>query len=134
MAIMAKTSVTLEVKSLEVTKRQVMELSYDFTRFTDPDGQVSSALRGGKITMKLKARNKSNLDFLKWIDSKEGKSGTIYITNYKGEDLKKIEFKGAFCVSYSEEWKEANMNTEKIILSCKEIKINETFDFERDWF
>jgi hypothetical protein len=130
---MAKTGVTL--KAGDYKEREVLELSYQFTKATDPDGQIAGTPRGGKITMKVRAHNKTNVELLDWLLSKKkGLNGSIEIKNIWDATLKKIKFVEGHCIDYLEEWKEGYLHSEKIIISCKEISINEEqVKYAREW-
>jgi len=136
---MARTPVTLMVDGFP--PREVATFRMSFTQATDVEGQVTGLPRGGKITMRLKARNDGNNTMMRWmVDKKLALGGRIVFMNTTNDILmKSIEFKDAYCVAYTESWEDSTSNVtlahwEEITISCREI-INATdhLQFQNTW-
>jgi hypothetical protein len=135
---MAKTPVTLKVDGF--VEREVAGVTYRFDQATDKEGQTTGIPRGGKITIKVKARNDGNCELLNWMISKSlAKDGKIEFMNSADAEkkMKDLEFKGAYCVDFTEHWEDTQGSTalahwEEITISCKSI-VNQAVTYENDW-
>ena len=132
-----RTAVTLKVTDMK--DREVLDLSYNFKKTTDIEGQVSGVPRGGQITLTVKARNDGNVELLNWLISVvTARSGSIEFKSHtNGNVMKKIRFLDGYCVDYTEKWAEGDgkgyTHTEKIVLSCRVISVENTrYDFVWD--
>ncbi len=59
------TPVVLKVK--DFAPREVMLVDYKFNQATDTEGQVAGIVRGGQITIRVKALNDGNPELLAWM-------------------------------------------------------------------
>ena len=145
---------TGETEMKDAGSREIMELSYELTKYTDPDGQVASTTRGGKITMTMRAPTEENPELVHWLrENVNGYSGNIEIQNTLGVKMRTIHFEDAHCVNYKEKWKEADAeflkdddgnyltvqkptvhHSEEITISCRKIIIDEKVEFIRQWY
>jgi len=121
-------------------EREVATFRMSFNQSTDAEGQVTSVVRGGKITMRVKALNDGNCDLACWmIDNEEVHDGIIQFEDTtSGKIMKVIEFKDAYCVNYVEYWEDTTSVTslahwEEITLSCRRITNGGAMDFMNDW-
>ena len=65
-----------------IKTREVWNMKYTLSQQTDVEGQPTGCTRGGKITVKVKARDDGNNDMLEWMaDSFLSKDG--YILGYR---------------------------------------------------
>ena len=135
---MAKSSVTLMVDGFQ--PREVAMVEYAFTQATDKEGQTTGIPRGGKIKIKVKAMNDGNCELLNWMcDKSLAKDGKIEFMNSAdtSKKMKDIEFKGAYCVDFIENWidntkGEDLAHWELLTISCKEIT-NQQVTYENEW-
>ena len=137
---MAKTPVSLLVEAFKPTIREVANFKMTFSQATDAEGQVTGLVRGGKITMKMKALNYGNTDMARWMtDSKKTSKGIItFKDTTTGIIMKTIEFFDAYCVNYTEYWEDTTKpedlaHWEEITISCREIKIGKMDLFKNTW-
>ena len=138
---MATTPVTLKVDGF--ADREVAAVTYSFNQAIDKENQPAGPPRGGKITIRVKAMNDGNVDLLKWMTSKSlAKKGSIEFMNSSDVDkkMKSVEFDGAYCVDFVEQWQDVQAGDkdtslahwEEITLSCKKI-VNGPITYENDW-
>ena len=136
---MAKTPVTLKVDGY--AEREVAEVTYNFKRDADKEGQPSGIARGGQIVVKVKALNDGNCDLLEWINNTGGgKKGSIifYDSRDQSKKMKSIDFENAYCVDFTESWEDKGDNTqglahfEVITISCQKIA-NGAASYENEW-
>lgn len=137
---MAKTPVTLKIDGFQ--EREVKMVTYTFNQQTDSEGQMAGIPRGGKITIRVKAKNDGNPELLHWmIQQAMPKDGTISFLDTKtNAKMKDIEFKDGYCVDYREYWEDktsASDNSdsphyEEIVISCREIK-NGPVTYTNEW-
>ena len=120
-------------------ERDVTAYTYQFNKYTDSDGEVAGAARGGKITITVKSWNESEFKLLDWLINKTaGLKGHLEIKEIEGK-TRTIYFVGAHCVEYIEEWAiKDEVHTEKITISCKKITFikgdpKDTLAYEKDW-
>jgi len=129
-----QSTVKLSVDGFE--EREVLQVDYTFTQATDIDGQIAGIPRGGKIVIKVKARNDGNVELLSWmLEPHTAKSGKVeFQKSTDGSTMKSIEFEDSYCVDYAESWTEAEVNpkgevvktplhSETITLSCRQITL-----------
>lgn len=131
------TPVTLWMKSVP---REVSEFKMIISQQHDSTGQVTAMPVAGKITMKLKATNIGLTFLAKWAESKdELRDGVIIFQNtLTGVVTKSYYFKDAYCVKYTEEWKDSTSNTalahtEEIEISCRVLNIDLQTFHENIW-
>ena len=129
---MATTPCLLKVDGYQ--DREVQKVEYSFNKATDDEGQLTGIPRGGKITFTLKALNDGNPDMLDWMIQRNlAKKGTIIFNETKtGAEMKKIEFEGAYCVEYKEDWKDKEMHTETFTITCQNITFG-NITYTIDW-
>jgi len=135
---MAKTPVTLKVDGFK--EREVAMVEYSFSQATDKEGQTTGIPRGGKIKIKVKARNDGNNELLSWMcDKSLAKDGIIEFMNSSDatKKMKDIAFRGAYCVEFEEKWIDTTKpedlaHWELITITCKEIE-NQSVDYVNDW-
>ncbi len=110
----------------DITERQVIYMRYELEQQTDVEGQPVGRTRGGKITLRVRTPQDGNTDIVEWMcDTNMSKDGSITIPTLSGSELKTIEFKDGFVVSYSETFdrrKELKL-FEEFTISAKIIKI-----------
>ena len=109
-----------------IAERQVIYMHYELEQQTDIEGQPVGRTRGGKITLRVKTPQNGNTDIVEWMcDTNMSKDGVVTIPALAGGDLKTIEFRDGFVVSYSETFdrrKELKL-FEEFTISAKIIKI-----------
>lgn len=129
---MAVTPVQLKVKDFK--EREVMHVHYEFSQKVDTEGQMAGIPRGGFITIKVKALNDGNADLLNWMVAPNlAKDGAVEFNETKsGNLMKKIEFKDAYCIGFTEDWEEGVGHIEEITLSCREIT-NGSVTYTNPW-
>ena len=135
---MAKTPVTLKVDGFK--DREVAAVYYKFEQATDKEGQTTGIPRGGKITIRVKARNDGNCELLDWMCNKAlAKDGIIEFMNSSDATMKMkdVEFYGAYCVEFKEHWEDTTKaedlaHWEEITITCKEIT-NQSVTYENEW-
>ena len=129
---MATTPCLLKVDGYQ--DREVQKVEYSFNKATDDEGQLTGIPRGGKITFTLKALNDGNPDMLDWMIQRNlAKKGTIIFNETKtGAEMKKIEFEGAYCVEYKEDWKDKEMHIETFTITCQNITFG-NITYTNDW-
>ena len=137
---MAKTPVSLIVDEFSQRVREVASFTMTYNQSTDQEGQVTGLPRGGKIMLRLKALNSGNTDLVLWMtDKKKAVDGSIEFKDTTTDNLmKKINFRDAYCVAYTEHWEDSISNVllahyEDITISCREIKIGEMELFRNTW-
>ena len=137
---MAKTPVSLMVEAFKPIIREVASFKMTFSQATDAEGQVTGIVRGGKITIKMKALNYGNTDMARWMaDNKKASNGVITFQDTRsGIVMKTIVFIDAYCVNYTENWQdtvkpEELAHWEEITISCREIKIGKMDLFKNTW-
>lgn len=128
------------VFELEGAKAQVIDLSYSFSRATDPEkGQPVKVVRNGLISMTIRSDEKEmNGKIVNWLGTQDlPKTGTITI--YKDADqtreLKKIEFENGFVVGYRENFNSqgvGNNTIETFDITAEKIKVSGA-EFKMRW-
>ena len=134
---MAKSPVQLLVDGFK--DRDVTFVTYTFEQATDNEGQMTGIPRGGKITVRVKALNDGNAELLNWMLQKSmKKNGKISFENTAEEqNMKEVEFTGAYCVNYTEHWEDRETSGglghyEEITITCKTIKVG-SVEYANDW-
>jgi len=134
------TPVTLHIGDFVPMNRQVMSFTMSFNQPTDADGQVSGVVRGGKITLRVKAYNDGNYNLARWmISNSETHDGSLFFRNTKNDQtMKEVKFTEAYCVNYVEHWEDDIFDPvlahwEEITISCKAIFCSGTLDFKNEW-
>ena len=135
---MAKTTVTLFVDGF--VEREVSHVSYKFLQATDKEGQTTGIPRGGKITVRVKARNDGKEELLNWMIEKSlAKDGKVEFMDSSDTTklMKNLEFKQAYCVDFTEHWEDPDGNPplahwEEIVITCKEINLK-SVHYENEW-
>jgi hypothetical protein len=116
---------------LEGAKAQVLDLSYSFSRSTDPEkGQPTKVVRNGFISLTIRSDEKEMVgQIIKWMASQDhGKEGaiTIYKDAEQTKVLKKIEFENGFVVSYRENFNsqsQSNNTLESFDITAENIRV-----------
>ncbi len=117
-------------------KYQVMHCSYAFRRDVDAKGRPSSGVYGGTIQIEV-ASTKDTKIIEAMLNSKhKPTSGSVSFFEREEENqiMKKIEFKDAYVISYSESLDSVGSNpmTINFVLSAREVKIG-TADHNNEW-
>jgi hypothetical protein len=93
-------SVILDIDGFK--PREILDVKYSITRLLDSYGQPTSKLKIGVISVRLKAQEDGNTDFVEWICDpfayKDGK--IIYESN--DEPIKELDFKKSYLINYQE--------------------------------
>jgi len=128
------------VLDLEGAKAQVIDLSYSFSRSTDPEkGQPVKVVKNGLISITIRSDEKEmNGKIIKWMATQDlAKTGSIII--YKDADqsveLKKIEFENAYVVGYRESFNSQGISTnttETFEITAEIIKVSDA-EFKMRW-
>jgi len=128
------------VLDLEGAKAQVIDLSYSFSRSTDPEkGQPVKVVKNGLISITIRSDEKEmNGKIIKWMATQDlAKTGSIII--YKDADqsveLKKIEFENAYVVGYRESFNSQGLSTnttETFEITAEIIKVSDA-EFKMRW-
>jgi hypothetical protein len=128
------------VLELEGAKAQVIDLSYSFSRSTDPEkGQPTKVVRNGFISLTIRSDEREMVGkIIKWLaDQDLGKEGTITI--YKDaeqtKELKKIEFENAYVVGYRENYNSqahSDNTLESFEITAEKIRVAEA-EFSMRW-
>jgi len=128
------------VLDLEGAKAQVIDLSYSFSRATDPEkGQPVKVVKNGLISLTIRSDEKEmNGKIIKWMATQDlAKTGSIII--YKDADqsveLKKIEFENAYVVGYRESFNSQGVSTnttETFEITAEIVKVSDA-EFKMRW-
>jgi len=128
------------VLDLEGAKAQIIDLSYSFSRSTDPEkGQPVKVVKNGLISLTIRSDEKEmNGKIIKWMATQDlAKTGSIII--YKDADqsveLKKIEFENAYVVGYRESFNSQGLSTnttETFEITAEIIKVSDA-EFKMRW-
>ena len=136
------TPVVLKVK--DFAPREVLLVNYKFNQATDQEGQVAGIVRGGQITIRVKAMNDGNPELLAWmldpaaphdleVEFQNTKDGSIEFLETKTlKVMKEIKFSGAYCVDFEEKWADKEGHYEEILISCQNIEVG-SVKFENEW-
>ena len=129
---MAVTPVSLQIEGF--AEREVLKVEYSFKKETDIEGQITGIPRGGKIEITVKPLNDGNPDLMAFmVDKNLRKNGKIVFKETKsGQEMKKIEFEGAYCVDYEENWADNEMPSEMVVLTCQNITFG-NIKYENPW-
>ena len=128
------------VLELEGAKAQVIDLSYSFSRATDPEkGQPVKVVRNGFISVTIRSDEKEmNGKIIGWMGTQDlAKAGsiTIYKDADQTKELKKIEFENAYVVGYRETFNShgttSNTN-ETFEITAEKIKVADA-EFKMRW-
>ncbi len=109
-----------------IKTREVWNMKYTLSQQTDVEGQPTGCTRGGKITVKVKARDDGNNDMLEWMaDSFLSKDGYISFPNHQGGEMKQLKFKEAYMIEYTESYDNDSKNPmmEEFVITAKEIRV-----------
>lgn len=128
------------VLELEGAKAQVIDLSYSFTRSSDPEkGQPTKVVRNGFISVTIRSDDKEMVGkIVNWLASQDlGKEGSIII--YKDaeqtKELKKIEFENGYVVGYEERYNsqgDSDNTLETFRITAEKIKVSGA-EFNMRW-
>ena len=126
------TPVVLKVK--DFAPREVLLVNYKFNQATDQEGQVSGIVRGGQITIRVKALNDGTPDLLAWMTERNlPKNGSIeFLETKTGKAMKTIKFENGYCVDFEEKWEDKVGHYEEITITCKNIEVG-SVKFENEW-
>ena len=107
------TPVVLKVK--DFAPREVLKVNYKFNQATDQEGQVAGIVRGGQITIRVKALNDGNPELLAWmIDPAAPHDLDIEFENTKdGSSMKTLKGTACYCVHYREYWADGRNTTRR---------------------
>jgi hypothetical protein len=125
---------------LEGAKAQVLDLSYSFSRSTDPEkGQPVKVVRNGQIMLTVRSDEKELVGkIIKWMaDQDRPKAGTItiYKDAEQSKELKKIEFENGYVVGYEERYNsqgESDNTLETFRITAENIKVSGA-EFKMKW-
>lgn len=114
--------------------REVMKVCYAFNQAIDKEGQMTGIVRGGTITVRVKALNNGNVHLVEWmLTSNMHKDGEIVFVETKDRrPMRTVEFKEAYCVDYRDVWEDKTGSAddlghyEEFTLSCREITVKST--------
>ena len=126
------TPVVLKVK--DFAPREVLMVDYKFNQATDSEGQIAGIVRGGQITIRVKALNDGNPELLAWmIDPARPCNLDIEFENtIDGSSMKTLKGTGCYCVHYKEYWADGEEHYEEILLSCQKLE-NGPVSYENPW-
>ena len=126
------TPVLLTVK--DFAPREVILVDYKFNQATDTEGQVAGIVRGGQVTIRVKALNDGTPELMAWMcDRFLKKDGEIQFLETKTlKVMKTIKFTGAYCVDFEENWADKEGHYEEILISCQNIEVG-SVKFENAW-
>ncbi len=116
---------------LEGAKAQVLDLSYSFSRATDPEkGQPVKVVRNGQIVITIRSDEKEMKGkVISWMGKQDQpKAGTltIYRDAEQTQELKKIEFENAYVVGYEERFNsqgDTDNTLETFRVTAEKIKV-----------
>ena len=127
------TPVVFKVTGEEVlgdVDREVMKVTYSFNQAVDKEGQMTGIVRGGNITVRVKALNDGNTHLLNWmLKSDMHKAGEIvFVETMTRQTMKTIKFRYAYCVDYHDVWEDRTGDGdlghyEEFTLSCQDIEV-----------
>ena len=126
------TPVVLKVK--DFAEREVLMVDYKFNQATDQEGQVAGIVRGGQITIRVKAMNDGNPDLLAWmLHPADPRDLEVQFENTRdGSAMKSLKVTGCYCVHYKEYWADGEDHYEEIIISCQKLE-NGPVSYENPW-
>ncbi len=128
------------VLELEGAKAQIIDLSYSFSRSTDPEkGQPTKVVRNGFISVTIRSDEKEmNGKIVNWMAAQDlPKTGaiTIFKDAEQTKELKKIEFENAYVIGYRENFNSqgvsANTN-EAFEITAELVKVSGA-EFKMRW-
>ena len=116
------TPVVLKVK--DFAEREVMLVDYKFNQATDTEGQVAGIVRGGQITIRVKALNDGNPELLNWmINPADPRDLTVEFQNTKdGSAMKTIKGTGCYCIHFKEYWADGEEHYEEVTPQLPEAR------------
>ena len=121
------TPVVLKVK--DFAEREVMLVDYKFNQATDTEGQVAGIVRGGQITIRVKALNDGNPELLNWMIN----PADPRVQNTKdGSAMKTIKGTGCYCIHFKEYWADGEEHFEEVTISCQKLE-NGPVGYENPW-
>ena len=128
------------VLELEGAKAQVIDLTYSFSRTTDPEkGQPVKVVRNGLISLTIRSDEKEmNGKIINWMGDQDlAKAGsiTIFKDADQTKELKKIEFENAYVVGYRENFNSQGVSTNKVEtfeVTAEKIKVSGA-EFKMKW-
>ena len=139
MAVQIPIILKIDEMSFKEKKREVSTFSMTFNQPIDSEGQVTGIVRGGRITMRLKALNDGNSDLQNWMvdNSRACKGSILFYNTTNGVLMKTYEFEDAYCVDYEEHWEDDVYNPplahwEEITISCRKIT-NGPVNYSNEW-
>ena len=118
----------------DFTPREVLMVDYKFNQATDKEGQIAGIVRGGQITLRVKALNDGNPELLAWMlnpaDPRDIK--VEFQDTIGGAAMKQLKGTGCYCVHYKEYWADGEEHYEEILLSCQTLE-NGPISYENPW-
>ncbi len=114
--------------------REIISYTYSITHDTNSDDQLTGPVKGGTITIEVKACNDGNSELLEWmLNNNLMKNGEIVVFEPSTDKvMKKIIFKDAYCINYKEGRTEGKAHTEIITISCRVLNIGNA-SLEKNW-
>lgn len=110
-----------------ITERQVVSAKYTLEQQTDKEGQPVGRVRGGKITVTVKSLPDGNSELFDWMcNPYVNKDGHLSFPNRHNDEMKRLIFKEAYMVGYTETYDFTNddhRQLEQFVITAKEISI-----------
>ena len=96
--------------TLDGTDFQVLSCNYSFGQGVNDQGQPSTDVKGGTISIQIAASDDSSI--IDWMMDPQGaKDGSItFVKSEGGGNLKEVKFTKGMCVGYSESFNASNTN------------------------
>jgi hypothetical protein len=109
-------------------------VDYKFNQPTDQEGQVAGIVRGGQITIRVKALNDGNPELLAWmIDPAAPHDLEIeFVDSRDGTSMKTLKGTNCYCIHYKEFWEDGKEHFEEIQISCQKLE-NGPVGYENPW-
>lgn len=126
------TSAVMKVSGFK--DRKVISVNYGLSQETDKEGQLRGLPQAKTIVIRVKAADNYTDELLAWmLDPVMTKDVEIVFRNgTDNSEVKTISLKDAYCVRYTENWKEGSGYYEEIELSAKELG-NGSSKYVNDW-
>lgn len=115
---------------------EVLHCSYAFRRDVDAKGRPSSGVYGGTIQLEVASTEDTKIIEAMLNSKHKPTAGSVkfYKREEDGAVMKKLEFKDAYVIQYSESLDSVGSNpmTINFVLSAREVKIG-TADHNNEW-
>lgn len=114
--------------------REIKNIRYSLRRAVDSDGQPTSKVTIEGISVRVKALEDGNTDFVQWMcDSYEHKKGTItFSSTNKLQQLKELKFERGYLVYYQESYDEGTGLIEEFEISPQKLSVADA-EVEEIW-